>query len=34
LNIQLKYIVHLVDCEMLRSSYSEIKQCFDEEVGR
>jgi len=31
LNIGVKYIVHLVDCEMLRNSYSEIKQHFDKE---
>lgn len=30
LNIGVKYIVHLVDCEMLRNSYSEIKQHFEE----
>jgi len=31
LNMGLKYIVHLVDCEMLRDSYSNIKQHFDKE---
>ena len=31
LNIGLKYIVHLVDCEMLRDSYSNVKQHFDKE---
>jgi len=31
LKIGVKYIVHLVDCEMLRNSYSDIKQHFDSE---
>ena len=34
LNIGVKYIVHLVDCEMLRKSYSEVKQHFDKENKR
>lgn len=34
LNIGLKYIVHLVDCEMLRNSYSEVKQHFDKEIKK
>lgn len=29
INIGIKYIVHLVDCEMLRNSYLEIKTHFD-----
>lgn len=29
LNLGLKYIVHLVDCEVLRNSYKEVKKHFD-----
>ena len=32
LNINVKYIVHLVDCEMLRNAYSDIQQHFDNEI--
>ena len=32
LKINVKYIVHLVDCEMLRSAYSDIQQHFNIEI--
>ena len=34
LSIGVKYIVHLVDCEMLRKSYNEVKQHFDKENNK
>lgn len=33
LNMGLKYIVHLVDCEMLRNSYGKVKKHFDSEIS-
>ena len=34
LDIGLKYVVHLVDCEMLRDSYSEVVNHFEKQKGK
>ena len=34
LNLGIKYIVHLVDCEMISNSYAKIKQFFDEHTKK
>lgn len=33
LDIGIKYVVHLVDCEMLRNVYKDVKLHFDKELG-